>query len=666
MRSASVVALLSLLTACPRFSETGARPAEAEPAARDDGARPGDLEERGVALLERPLEPSIRGRLSILLTDAPSDANITAVNICFARVDVRFQGGDWRTIIDAPGTFDLLALQGGVTTALGVATLPSGIIDEIRVVVCETGNTLVVDDQLEPLFIPSGTETGIKLRKPGGFELRDNLTTTVIVDFDAKNSVHFAKGRGWQLAPVVRLIDAVTLSITAPVAGEFIPQQPFAVAGTFSSRKTDPVVSITVNGFDAVLDDGTFTGLTRTPTTSPTASVLVVATTAEGIQAFVDVVIAVDSEPPSIAITAPSSGSLIVGDVNVSVAAIDNIGVDLVALLVDGEDAGADPSSPYGFVVSALAPGTHTFSATATDLSGNTSTSTITLVGASVSSSFSTIVAAPASVGADGVSSMQLIVTLRDTSGAVIGGVSGGAITLTPTGQGNMITQPTQPTDDAGRSTGALMSTVAEFKHLSATIAMIGAPPVEIVGPVVAFTATERCGNGMVDFGEFCDDANRVSGDGCRSDCRGEIGIDGGGLGDYVNIDVTYVAPLQVILSCQDCETIVDASVHEIPDLFDTRTRSASSFGSIVAVDDGGRSVTLALHRPIGSYVALAFDVVVQGRGHIAAAAPQRFYRVLAGGDADELSWGEYMCASGRATCAGRASGNITTIFIPE
>src|SRR5690348_1283099 len=85
---------------------------------------------------------------------------------------------------------------------------------------------------------------------------------------------------------------------------------------------------------------------------------------------------------------------------------------------------------------------------------------------AGVSAIRSTVVAAPAAITVGSVPS-TITVTARDSSGAAI---SGARVVLSATGSGNLLTQPAAVTGASGVATGALTSTVAETKTVSATI----------------------------------------------------------------------------------------------------------------------------------------------------------------------------------------------------
>jgi hypothetical protein len=81
-----------------------------------------------------------------------------------------------------------------------------------------------------------------------------------------------------------------------------------------------------------------------------------------------------DSEPPSVAITAPVGGQTVSGTAQVSASASDNVAVASVQFYLDGSPLGA-PVTARPYAVSwntrEVANGTHTLSAVATDTSGN-------------------------------------------------------------------------------------------------------------------------------------------------------------------------------------------------------------------------------------------------------------------------------------------------------
>ena len=84
-----------------------------------------------------------------------------------------------------------------------------------------------------------------------------------------------------------------------------------------------------------------------------------------------------DTTPPTVAITAPTGGS-VSGSVTVTANASDNVAVASVQFLLDGNALGAaDTTSPYSTTwdTTTATNTAHTLTARATDTSGNTTTS---------------------------------------------------------------------------------------------------------------------------------------------------------------------------------------------------------------------------------------------------------------------------------------------------
>ncbi len=83
-----------------------------------------------------------------------------------------------------------------------------------------------------------------------------------------------------------------------------------------------------------------------------------------------------DSTPPVVTMTAPAGGATVSGNVTVSANATDNVGVAWVQLQLDGANLGARLTSPpytTSWSSAAVANGSHTLGAVATDAAGNQS-----------------------------------------------------------------------------------------------------------------------------------------------------------------------------------------------------------------------------------------------------------------------------------------------------
>jgi hypothetical protein len=165
----------------------------------------------------KPEQAPGKGTLTLYLTDAPPDAkNVTGVYITINEIQYHL-GNQWITCeeFEGPQIYDLLELTGGNSTLLGEFTLPAGNYTQIRFMldIPEMGSPPAssgcyvefADNSTEPLFVPSGNETGYKAI--GRFEVTANETVTVTADFDVSEpgAVHMAGSR-YILKPTIKLI----------------------------------------------------------------------------------------------------------------------------------------------------------------------------------------------------------------------------------------------------------------------------------------------------------------------------------------------------------------------------------------------------------------------------------------------------------------------------
>lgn len=151
--------------------------------------------------------------MNVKLTDAPGDYQEVNVEVRGLRihytplsddttnVDTE-EDGKWIDLPVDPITINLLELTNGADTLLSSTDLDPGRYKEVRLLLGEN-NTVMVDDMVQDLKVPSGQESGYKIKFDT--ELESGEEVDVVVDFDAARSVHEAGESGqYILNPVLK------------------------------------------------------------------------------------------------------------------------------------------------------------------------------------------------------------------------------------------------------------------------------------------------------------------------------------------------------------------------------------------------------------------------------------------------------------------------------
>jgi hypothetical protein len=140
--------------------------------------------------------------LKVRLTDAPVNAD--EVNVDIQQVRVKFSEDSvngWVDLSTQAGIYNLLGLQNGVDTLIAPGTLPVNVVKEIRFVL-GTNNSIKVLGVNYPLTIPSGAESGLKIKV--NKQLNASLDS-LLIDFDAALSIHQTGTGVYQLKPVLKI-----------------------------------------------------------------------------------------------------------------------------------------------------------------------------------------------------------------------------------------------------------------------------------------------------------------------------------------------------------------------------------------------------------------------------------------------------------------------------
>lgn len=161
------------------------------------------------------------GALSIGVTDAPVDA-ADAVVVKFTGVELKPENGNAFTIDLTPDkSIDLLPLSDGRAVALlDGQTVEAGRYQWIRLIIEAEQNqpSSYIDlstGERFPLYIPSGSETGLKLVR--GFTVAVGGQTNFTIDFDLRKSVIAPPGQSpnYILKPALRIVDNLQVGTIA-------------------------------------------------------------------------------------------------------------------------------------------------------------------------------------------------------------------------------------------------------------------------------------------------------------------------------------------------------------------------------------------------------------------------------------------------------------------
>jgi len=139
--------------------------------------------------------------LKVNLTDNPYNASEVNVDIQQVRVNLSNDSSGWINLGTETGIYNLLDFQNGIDTVIAQGMVPTGMLKEIRFVL-GTENSIVINNVEYPLTIPSGSESGLKIKLNKALNATlDSMT----VDFDAALSIHQDGMGDYILSPVLQV-----------------------------------------------------------------------------------------------------------------------------------------------------------------------------------------------------------------------------------------------------------------------------------------------------------------------------------------------------------------------------------------------------------------------------------------------------------------------------
>ena len=155
-----------------------------------------------------------QAKLTVLMTDAP--ANYDAVMVEVKGVEVTADGENAVMLNTTAKVYNLLELSNGVNALIATGNLNAGKVSQIRLIL-GTNNSVKVAGVVYPLTTPSAMQSGLKLQVNQTFE--PGVEYSMLLDFDANQSIILTGNNEYQLKPVIRTIDtAISGSIKGSVS----------------------------------------------------------------------------------------------------------------------------------------------------------------------------------------------------------------------------------------------------------------------------------------------------------------------------------------------------------------------------------------------------------------------------------------------------------------
>ncbi|MBK8191774.1 MAG: DUF4382 domain-containing protein [Lewinellaceae bacterium] len=139
--------------------------------------------------------------LNIRLTDGPGDYQQVNVDIQEIRIKTANDTAQWITLATNAGVYNLLDFQNGVDTLLATGVMSTDTLKEVRFILGDN-NSVMVDSVLYDMDTPSAQESGLKVKVNKHLNLDIN---TLVLDFDAEQSVLQTGNGGYKLKPVIKV-----------------------------------------------------------------------------------------------------------------------------------------------------------------------------------------------------------------------------------------------------------------------------------------------------------------------------------------------------------------------------------------------------------------------------------------------------------------------------
>ncbi|KIM11406.1 MAG: hypothetical protein KU37_07225 [Sulfuricurvum sp. PC08-66] len=147
---------------------------------------------------------SVEAQIKVTFHDNPLVGNeIQSINMKVVETQIVDMNDTIITISNKPLSFNLLELTANNPVALAHTSLKAGIYKQIRLILDQNTTILLSDGNRYSMKVPSGEQSGIKI--DGIFEIPAGRLYTLDIDLDPAKSVHYTKGSGFIMKPVIKI-----------------------------------------------------------------------------------------------------------------------------------------------------------------------------------------------------------------------------------------------------------------------------------------------------------------------------------------------------------------------------------------------------------------------------------------------------------------------------
>jgi hypothetical protein len=165
--------------------------------------------------------------VTVKMTDAPGAFDAVMLNI--KSVVIVTDKGE-QTLNVSGGPIDILHFRLGRDTVLADQDIPAGTIQQVRLVLNDSGNEVIIGGVSHDLTTPSGQTSGVKLNVHD--QLTAGIAYTLNLDFDAAQSIVVTGNGKYILKPVIRAIpQAVSGAVTGMVTPAASSPKVYAIIG---------------------------------------------------------------------------------------------------------------------------------------------------------------------------------------------------------------------------------------------------------------------------------------------------------------------------------------------------------------------------------------------------------------------------------------------------